>query len=506
MITGSEMKALLNRFPKFEDSCIGLEYAPRLPKGIVGETKELIAYARKFNDEVIRPRVLVLDRETFEDPGYLPHDIMKTASDWGFYTMWVPRLFGGRGKNLPSLTYTIEEISAACAGIANVIGVHFLGVTSLMTSFNMKLTAKILKETVEGEKKGEPCLISFGLTEPMAGTDVEEMDLVDRGKVVTHAKRVDGGYLVNGRKVFISMGHMSEWTAFYAYTDMKKPSKSMIGLAVRKGTKGFSLGRHEDKMGQRVCPASEIIFEDCFIPDEDVMIDSYSMKKFTKKSADAIMMRHIDYLASATKAGVCAISVGVARGALEDAIKYASETTVAGRLLINHEWVQCILAEMYKNVILGRLAYTEANNANAHRGTYEMLQVKPAYYYLKYMPDAYFRMIAPMLEKPFSTWAMSKMYLDRKPDKDVFLTSGMSSLAKFAGSDFGIRNCQLALEIMGQEGLRHDRGMEKRLRDCKVLQIYEGSNQMNRVALFKNLIAPSYPQARVWGESAREVL
>ncbi|HQJ08314.1 MAG TPA: acyl-CoA dehydrogenase, partial [Deltaproteobacteria bacterium] len=77
MITGSEMKALLNRFPKFEDSCIGLEYAPRLPKGIVGETKELIAYARKFNDEVIRPRVLVLDRETFEDPGYLPHDIMK---------------------------------------------------------------------------------------------------------------------------------------------------------------------------------------------------------------------------------------------------------------------------------------------------------------------------------------------------------------------------------------------------------------------------------------------
>ncbi len=506
MIPNSEVKSILNRFPKFKDSFIGLEYAPRLPKGMVKETRDLVAYARKFNDEVVRPSALPLDRKTHEDPDYLPYDLMKKASDWGFYTMWVPKLFGGRGKNLPSLCPTIEEISSACVGIANVVGVHYLGLTSLISSFNMRVTNRVLQDVIDGERKGEPCLIDFAITEPGAGTDAEDMLLVDRGKVICRAEKVNGGYVVNGRKVFISMGHVSEWTVFYAYTDLKKPSQAMIGLVVRRGTKGFSLGRHEDKMGQRVCPASEIIFEDCFIPDDQVLIDSYSIKKFTSKSQDEIMMRHIDYLASSTKAGVCAIGVGVARGALEDALKFASRTEVKGKLLINHEWAQCMLAEMYKNVVLGRLAYMEANNANSHRGTYEMLQLKPMYYYLKYMPHSYFKMLEPMLNKGVATWAMSKMYFHMKKLEDVHCTSGMSSLAKVAGTDLGIRNCQLAMDLMGEAGLRHDQGMEKRLRDSKLLQIYEGSNQMNRVTLFKCLIAPAFPQARAFDEWKEEGL
>jgi len=378
--------------------------------------------------------------------------------------------------------------------------VHFLGLTSLMTSFNMRVTGEILKDVVEGEKKGEPCLIAFAITEPGAGTDVEDMDLVDKGKVTCRAERVKGGYLINGRKVFISMGHVSEWTVFYAYTDVRQPSRSMIGLVVRKGTKGFSAGRHEDKMGQRVCPASEIIFEDCFIPDEQVLIDAFSIRKFTKKSQDKVMMRHIDYIASVTKGGVCAISVGAARGAFEDALNFASETEVGGKLLVNHEWAQCMLAEMYKNVILGRLMYVEANNANCHRGTFEMLQVKPAYYYLKYMPDSYFKMLSPLLSSRFTTWMMSKMFFDMKRAEDVHCTSGLSSLAKFAATDLAIRNCQLAMDLMGQAGLRQTAGVEKRLRDAKLLQIYEGTNQMNRVTSFKCLIAPTCPQVRVFDE------
>lgn len=498
MIPKSQVKSFLNRFPKFENSFIGLEYAPKLPKGMVNETKELIAYARKFNDEVVRPSALPLDRKTHEDPDYLPYDLMKTVSDWGFYTMWVPKIFGGKGKNLPSLSPVMEEISSACVGIANVLGVTYLGLTSLMTSFNMRITNRILKDVIEGVKKGEPKLIAFAITEPAAGTDAEDMDLVDRGRVICRAKRVDGGYVVNGRKVFISMGHVSEWTVFYAYTDLKKPSQTMIGLVVRTGTKGFSMGRHEDKMGQRVCPASEIIFEDCFIPDDQVLIDSDSMRKFTSKSPAEVMMRHIDFLASSSKAGVCAIGTGVARGALEDALKFASATEVKGKLLINHQWAQCILAEMYKNVTLGRLAYQEANYANSSRGTYDLLQMKPVYYYLKLMPPSYFKMLEPMINKGITTWAMSKMYFDLKKQANVDCCSGMSSLAKVAGTDIGMKNCQLAMDLMGEVGLRQDRGMEKRLRDAKLLQIYEGSNQMNRLIMFKGLIAPSCPQARVF--------
>ncbi|MCX5852835.1 MAG: acyl-CoA/acyl-ACP dehydrogenase [Deltaproteobacteria bacterium] len=488
----------MKRFPKFEDSFIGLEYAPRLPKGIIRETKELIAYARKFNDEVVRPKALLLDKKTHEDPDYLPYDLMQTASEWGFYTMWVPKLFGGRGKNLPSLSPVVEEISSACVGIANVLAVHYLGLTSLMTSFNMKVTNRILKEVVEGERKGKPCLIAFAITEPIAGTDVEDNDLVDKGRVTCRAERVNGGYVINGRKVFISMGQVSEWTFVFAYTDLKKPSQNRVDFVVRTGTKGFSVGRHENKMGQRVCPANELIFEDCFIPDDQVLIDAYTIKKFTDKPLGEVMQRHMDYISSSSKAGVCAIGVGVARGAFEDALKFASETEVRGRLLINHEWAQCILAEMHKNVTLGRLAYMEANHANSHRGIYELLQMKPMYYYLKFMPSLYFRMLNPMLNTGLTTWAMSKMYYDMKKTEDVDCTSGLSSLAKFAGTDIGVRNCQLAMDLMGQAGLRHDRGMEKRLRDAKLLQIYEGSNQINRIASFKGLIAPVYPQTRVF--------
>ncbi|MBN2178267.1 MAG: acyl-CoA/acyl-ACP dehydrogenase [Deltaproteobacteria bacterium] len=504
MIRNSEVKSILNRFPKFGDFSIGLEYAPRLPKGIIKETKEIVAYVRKFNDEVVRPNALPLDRKTHEDPDYLPYDLMKKANDWGLYTMWIPKMFGGKGKNLPSASFAIEEMASACVGIANVVMVHYLGFSSLLTSFNMRVTNRIIKDVLEGEKNGGPCLIAFAITEPGAGTDVEDMELVDRGKVVCRAERVNGGYVINGRKVFISMGHVSEWTVFYAYTDLKKPSQAMIELVVRKGTRGFSLGRHEDKMGQRVCPASEIIFDDCFIPDDQVLIDSYSIKKFTGRSQEEVMMKHFDMLASSSKAGVCAMGVGVARGALEEALKFASETEVKGKLLINHEWAQCLLAEMYKNVVLGRLAYIEANNANSHRGIYEMLQMKPIFYYLKYMPKSFFKMLSPMLNMNMTTWAMSTMYLHMKKSEDVNLTSGTSSLAKVAGSDLGIRNCQLAMDLMGEAGLRHDQGVEKRLRDSKLLQIYEGSNQMNRVTLFKGLIAPFFSQARVFNEGRED--
>lgn len=499
MLSSAEVKSLMQRFPKFEDAYTGLQYAPRLPKGMIKETKQVLAYARKFGDEVIAPNALPLDRKTHEDPEYLPYELMQKANQWGLYTLWVPKLFGGQGKNLPSLAPVMEELSSACVGIANVVAVHYLGLTSLMTSFNMQVTNRVLGDTVAGERTGKPSMIAFAITEPGAGTDVEDMDLVDRGRVVTRAERVNGGYVVNGRKVFISMGHVSDWTVFYAYTDLKKPSQTMIGMVVRQGTKGFSMGRHENKMGQRVCPASEIIFEDCFIPDDQVLIDSYSIKKYTSRSQEEVMARHFDYLSSTSKAGVSAIGVGVARGAFVDALKFAAATEIKGRLLINHEWAQSLLAEMHKNVILGRLAYQEANYGNCHRGVFEMLQLKPVYYYLKAMPPSYFKLLEPLLmDKGIASWVMSKMYLDWKKTEDVHYTQGMSSLAKVAGTDIGIRNCQLALDLMGQAGLRQDMGMEKRLRDAKLLQIYEGSNQMNRLTAFKCLLAPAYPQARVF--------
>ena len=117
------------------------------------------------------------------------------------------------------------------------------------------------------------------------------------------------------------------------------------------------------------------------------------------------------------------------------------------------------------------------------------------------MPQAYFdNVVAPFLEKESSQKLMGKLYFDKAKSDDLSCCSGWASLAKFAGTDFGIRNCQMALEIMGQKGLRQDAGVEKILRDAKLVQIYEGTNQLNRLNLFKCLIAPEVPQARVFEE------
>ena len=501
MLNNSEVASILSRFPKFEDTWLGLSYAPHMPKHMVKETREVIAIARKFNEDVANPLALKLDRLTHKDPDYLPWELIEEANRWRFYTMWIPKMFGGHGYNMPSMSCFSEEVASACVGIMNVIGVHYLAVAGLTASGNTRLTKKILREVVEGEKSGKPCVLALATTEPGAGTDVEEVDLVDKGKVTCQAKRVKGGYIVNGTKVFISMGHVSSWTVLYAYEDTKHPSETTIGFVVKTGTKGFSFGSHENKMGQRVCPASLLIFEDCFIPDDQVLFSSALVKKFTNKPARDISQRYCDYVVSATRPGVCAFGIGVARGAFETALHYASTTCVNGRLLINQEWAQCMLAEMHKNVILGRLAYAEANNANSLRGLYRYLQSKPVYYYLKLMPRIWFdKVISPVLDWDLTARAMGKLYFDLPNPEDQRCCSGWASVAKFTGTDLGVKNCQMAIEIMGQKGLRQDAGVEKMLRDIKLLQIYEGTNQLNRLNAFKCLIAPAAPLAKVFDE------
>jgi alkylation response protein AidB-like acyl-CoA dehydrogenase len=157
---------------------------------------------------------------------------------------------------------------------------------------------------------------------------------------------------------------------------------------------------------------------------------------------------------------------------------------------------------MYANVRLGRLAYMESNLANQHRGAFNLLQMKPIYYYLKYLPMAYFKkVISPLLDKPIATWILSKWYIDWQKPSDQHLTTGLASLAKFSCTDLGVKNCQMALELMGRAGLRQDSGAEKILRDAKLLQIYEGTNQLNRINLFKSVIGPASPKATYFEEA-----
>jgi len=500
MILRSEIKTLLEKEPRFNDITCSLQAISKLPKGLLRETRETVAIARKFNQEVVRPYARELDLKMHEDPEYLPYDFVEKANDWGFYTMWLPRVFGGRGYSASTMAPFSEELASACLGMANLVGVHYLGVASLAATLNTRMMHKIFTDAVNGEKTGQPCLISTAITEPGAGTDVEEVELVDKGNVSCYAEKVKGGYMVNGTKVFISSGHLSTWHILIAYSDLKKPSENTVVLAIKTGMKGFSFGRVEKKMGQKACPASELVFKDCFVPEENVCIDMHQIN--LSRSKREMTMALLDDVLAGSRAGVGAFGTGVARGAFEEAVAFASETEVEGKLLINHEWAQSMLAEMYKNVALARTAYAETNYAICLYGTMKTMMSKPMYTYSRFVPRFWIdKVIAPLLQKPSMTELARKNRFKTITEKDQQLTSGMGSLAKFAGTDAGIKNCQMALEMMGQAGLRHDRRAEKLLRDAKLLQIYEGTNQLNRLNLFKCMIARSIPKANVFEDN-----
>ncbi len=489
----------------FDDAMFSLQAMHVLPKGMLKETRKAVAFAKKFNNEIVRPRALEIDRQTHEDPEYLPWDLVKKANEWGLYTMFIPKLFGGQGFNMPSSAAVVEELSSACVGIANVAFVHYLGVAGILASWNVALANRIFREVAEGQKTGSPCIISLAITEPGAGTDVEENALIDRARLTCSARKVEGGYIVNGSKIFISMGHVSTWCCLIAYTDLKKPSENTVTFAVRTGTKGFSFGKHEDKMGQRACPASELIFEDCFIPDENVLNDSRAMSGTATRSVAEVVEQYIHFVVEVTRPAVGAFGTGVARGAYETALRFASETEVGGTLLINQEWAQSMLADMYKNVVIGRLSYTEANYANGlPGGIYSVLQKKPVYYYQRYAPKFVFDyLVSPLLKLKIVSRIFRWLIADSQPVEAQKRCSGWASLAKIVGTDMGVKNSHMALELMGQAGLRHEQGAEKFLRDSKLLQIYEGTNQLNRINLFNNLIGNSIPGVRVFEEERR---
>lgn len=502
MLSKSEIRNLLNRDPKFEDMTSSLRACARQPGAISGEAEKVVAIARKFNKEVTRVHDLKLDARMQQDPEHLPWEIVEEANRQGFYTMFIPRVFGGKGYSLSCAGLFLEEIASACLATANIIGVHYLGFTILTASWNIKMIDRISREVADGEKQGRPCLISLAITEPEAGTDAQNIDLMDRGNLGCGAEKKNKGYLVNGTKIFISMGHMSTWHIVNAYTDLKKGSENTVVLAVKKGMPGFSTGGREHKMGQKGCPASELVFKDCMVPDEQVCFDSTDGQKQARgvKGTNAQMLA---YIWGASRMGVSSFGTGAARGAFETAREFAGRTEAGGKRLINHEWCQSMLAEMYKNAAASRALYMEATYANGLYGLWKYLNLKPVYYLNRILPSALFNTVGPWIcRRRAVTRIARKLAFDRQTDAEIDRVDGWAALAKFAATDAGVKNCHMALEIMGQAGLRHDRRAEKMLRDAKLLQIYEGTNQINRINLFKRLVKPDDPEVEVFSQQA----
>ena len=487
----------------FDDTTLSLQAISKQPKGMLKEIRKVVDMAARFKEEFVRPRALEMDRGLQEDHDHLPWEWVEEASRRGFFTLCIPKLFGGQGVCFPALSFFIEEIATECLGLANIIGAHYLGLGTLIVTWNLPLIARVCDEIVAGEKTGKACLVSLAMTEPTSGSDTPEPDLLDKGMVACHARKEGGGYRINGAKIFISNGHFSTWHMTVAFEDLKRPSETGVFLAVKTGAEGFRIAGKESKMGQLACPASELVFNDCFIPDDQVAMSPDHTRRLSRTHRQ-IYQRLFDDLCSISRAGVCALSAGAARGAYEDALNFAATSQKHGDYLINIEWMQCRLADLYQNVVIARLLHMETNYANGLYGVYKPLQAKPVYYAVKYLPGPSLRWgLRVLLKCEWLVRIIRKILLESYNPAHIQRTAGLAALAKFCGSDAAVKNCQMAMEIMGKTGLRHASGAEKRLRDAKLLQIYEGTNQINRLDLFRNRIGRSMPQVRLHEDTDR---
>ena len=123
----------------------------------------------------------------------------------------IPKMFGGQGGDLLELSIMLEELCATCTGFGNIVGAHYLGYAGLASGMNLRLLGHISEDIVAGEKRGEPVIMSAAHTEPQAGSDVEDEEHMPSARVGMTAEKVDGGYVLNGQKVFISDGHFATW-------------------------------------------------------------------------------------------------------------------------------------------------------------------------------------------------------------------------------------------------------------------------------------------------------
>ena len=480
------------------DWSVGLAAVRDQPRHLPRDIARSIELAQRFNRQVVKPLALKLDAHMQDDPKHLAWDFIEEANRWGLYTRWLPKMMGGHGWSILSMFAFIEEISTECVGLANVIGVHYLGVTTLLATWNLRLAHRLINDVCNGERSGRPCLISLAITEPGAGTDVEETELVDHARLGTVATPLpDGGYELNGRKIFISNGHVSTWHMIIAYEDRRRPSDTTVVLAVRTGTPGFSFGAQELKMGQKACVASELVFDRCRIPPEQVAFGTKDTVDLGRPHRE-ISQTVIDYVVSSTRAGVAAMGAGVARGVFEATREQLANLPCREGSMLEQQWVQTILSDMSRQARLARLTYMESAMADCMGGLFAMLFASPLSQLEHWLPKKWMHgFSSPVTRSIRFTRALQRRLLGAYPEDWQNYTSGLASMAKVECSDLAMSNCAMALELLGIDGLKHDSGIEKRLRDAKLLQIYEGTNQLNRVNHFKCMVRPS-KQVRVF--------
>jgi len=374
---------------------------------LTDEQKMIQELARKIAEEKIKPVAAKYDQS-----GEFPWDIMKILAEADLFAIFVPQEYGGTGGGILDLCIATEELSAACGGIAVCYAASALGTFPIILFGNEEQKKRYLPDLASGKK-----IAGFGITEPEAGSDASA--------IKTTAKREGDYYVLNGLKHFITNGGDAQIYTIIAMTDKTKGARGASAFIVEKGTPGFTFGKKEDKLGIRASSTRELIFTDCRIPKENLLSKEGMGFILTMKTFDM------------SRPGVAAQALGIAKGALDVAVKYAKEREQFGKSISSFQGIQWMLADMATQIEASRaLVYSCAREIDAG-------------------------------------------------GKDVGKDSAM---AKMFASDVAMKVTTDAVQILGGYGYMKDYPAEKYMRDAKITQIYEGTNQIQRNIIALQLI------------------
>jgi alkylation response protein AidB-like acyl-CoA dehydrogenase len=361
---------------------------------------------REFCEKEIKPIAKKIDQEE-----YFSEELYKKMGRMGLLGMTVPQKYGGAGIDRVSYMVALEEISRVCGSTGIIVEAHnSLGVGHIYERGTEKQRKKYLPKLTNGEE-----MAAWALTEPNAGSDASSIQ--------TTAVLDGDEWVINGTKQFITSGDIAWITTVMAKTDKDKGAKGISAFIVEKNTPGFKIGQLEDKLGLRGSHTAELIFEDCRIPRKNLLGEE-----------DLGFIGAMNIL-DRGRTAIGAMSVGIARGALEDSIEYAKQREQFGRPIGKFQAIQWKIADMATEIDAARLLVYRA------------------------------------------------AYLE---DQNVRFTKE-AAMAKLFASEMAMRAAREAIQIFGGYGYTKDYPLERYFRDVKLCEIGEGTSEVQHMVIARQL-------------------
>lgn len=362
---------------------------------------------REFADAEIRPFALEWDEKQ-----HFPRDLFSKMGDLGLTGVLVPEELGGAGLGYVEYSVIIEELSRADPSIGLSVAAHNSLCTNHILQYgNQQQRTEYVTPLAKGIKLG-----AWALTEPASGSDASAMR--------TTAQRKGEGWLLNGTKNFITHGISSDIAVVLAITNREMRSRGISAFIVERGTPGFLAGRKENKLGVRASETASMVFDNCFIPADQLLGE--------RGRGFVNAMQILD----GGRISIAALAIGTAQGAYEAALKYSKERYQFGKPIAEFEAIQFKLADMATKIDAARLLTLRA--------------------------------------------AVSK---DQKR-----ITTKESAMAKVFASEIAVSVCEEAIQIHGGYGYIKDYSPEKYWRDAKICTIGEGTSEVQRLVIARQLL------------------